>query len=263
MLSETLKVCGLSTDPSTDCHRSLAGRCEEINKSEPVTSTGLLLHQYPVQTHGYPFLLVWVQIQVQFVITELQRCFRKFTFSNQSLNWTKMASTMPHINPLWSDYIYFIFQYSDTGTSDCYPKLLNKNQFQYKVQDFPVILSDVRSVMCEQIQISSSETVGEKQVPVAVIEQLVKTGQLSFLFTVLFNHQCNTWTSSKAPKCASWQDVELTRWQVHWWTYKFKSSQDDKKDASASKLLAVIDDWWRMEIQFFKTFSALEKHSWR
>ena len=116
MLSETLKVCGLSTDPSTDCHHSLAGRCEEINKSEPVTSTGLLLHQYPVQTHGYTFLLVWVQIQVQFVITELQRCFRKFIFTNPSLNWTRMVSTtepIPHIPIIKWQHIFHlpIFRY--------------------------------------------------------------------------------------------------------------------------------------------------------
>ena len=30
VLSETLKVCGLSTDPSTDCHRNIAGSVNKL-----------------------------------------------------------------------------------------------------------------------------------------------------------------------------------------------------------------------------------------
>ena len=50
MLSETLEGCGLSTDPSTDCHRNIAGSvCDQINIDKSVRNSK---NQKPIRTYS-------------------------------------------------------------------------------------------------------------------------------------------------------------------------------------------------------------------
>ena len=50
MLSETLEGCGLSTDPSTDCHHHIAGSvCDQINIDKSVRNSK---NQMPIRTYS-------------------------------------------------------------------------------------------------------------------------------------------------------------------------------------------------------------------